>query len=148
VFCENLKSITVFTTVYEVSWDPILSQIIPAHTIFMAHPNIIFPSIPRSSKYSLPFTILNQNFLFISKCYYIWHIMSPSHSQWLNHYNNIWGKESIWNSSLCSFLQSPTTLCVAILKIHTHPQFMSEGERTFTPMHNTRQNYSFTYFTI
>lgn len=148
MFCRNLRSITIFTTVYEVSWGPILSQIIPAHTIFMTHPNIIFPSIPRSSKYSLPFMFLNQNFLFTSKCCYIWYMTIPSHPQRLNHYNNIWWKESIWNSSLCSFLQPPTTLCVTTPKIHIRPQFMPVGMRTFTPMHKTRQNYSFAYFTI
>jgi hypothetical protein len=58
---------------------PILSQINPVRNFLpyfqKIHPNIIFPSTPRSPELSLPFRFSNQNILRIShvshSCYFI-----------------------------------------------------------------------------
>jgi len=52
--------------------------------------NIIFPSTPRSSEWSLPFISSDQNFVIISHLSHACYIPRSSHSSWLDYSNNIW----------------------------------------------------------
>ena len=88
---------------------PVLSQLDPVHTatshILKVHLNIIIPSTPGSSKWSLSLRFPHQNPVHASphphKCY----MPRPSHSS-----RTILGEEyRTLSSSLCSFLHSPIT---------------------------------------
>jgi hypothetical protein len=71
-FYGNRRFITVFTDDRQV---PILSQINPVHAFPPYFPkinsNIIFPSMPRSSEWSLPFRFSYQNVFLVSPMLYV-----------------------------------------------------------------------------
>jgi hypothetical protein len=71
--------------------------------------NIVFPSKPTSSAWSLPFRFSTQNTVCISHLSRTWHIPRLSKPPWFRHPNNIWCS---W--SLCSLLQSPATSCLLV----------------------------------
>jgi hypothetical protein len=60
---------------------PILSHMHPVHTLptyfYMIHSNIIFPSMPRNSKWSLPFMLSNKNIVSISHLSHLCYMPHP-----------------------------------------------------------------------
>jgi len=103
--CKNLPLVSV------------LSQMHPVHTFSpyfpMIHSNIIFPSMPKSSAWFLPFIFSNRNFVCISHRSYPCYMPCPSHPPWLYHLNNIWSDITLvsiisvtgncMNARLCNF---------------------------------------------
>jgi hypothetical protein len=65
---------------------PILSQMNPVHTVqpyfHKTHSNIIFPSMPSSSKWSLPFRLPDKNFVCIFSLSCAAYMLHLSHPQW------------------------------------------------------------------
>jgi len=101
---------------------PIVSQMYPVHTFPpyypMIHFNIIFPSMPKFSEWSLPFSFFNKNIVSIYRLSHACFIPRPSHSPWFDHPNIIclsvqFMKLHIMQSSPASLLSSnilPSTL--------------------------------------
>ena len=90
---------------------PILSQLDPVHTstsyFLKIHLNFIFPSMPRSPKWSLSLRFRHQNPVYASPVTHMHYMPHPSHSFRFYHLNNIgWGVQII---QLLSFLHSPVT---------------------------------------
>ena len=77
---------------------PYLSQINPVHTppphppshFLMIHRNIILPSKPGSSKWSLSLRFPHQNPVYTSPLPHMCYIPRPSHSSRFDNPNNIW----------------------------------------------------------
>jgi hypothetical protein len=91
---------------------PTLSQIKPVHAFpsrLKIHLNIIPPSKPGSSKWSLSLRFLHQNHVRTSRphtCY----IRRPSHSYWFDHPNNIWSAVQIIKLLIMYFSPLPCYL--------------------------------------
>jgi hypothetical protein len=64
---------------------------------------IILPSMPKSSKWSLPFGLSDQNFVNISHLSHASQKPWPPHPPWFDYSTNIWWNK-LWSSSLCSLL--------------------------------------------
>jgi len=93
---------------------PVLTQISPVHTpipphVQKIHHNIIIPSTPGSSKWSLSLRFPHQNPVYTPPLPHMCHIPRPSHSSRFYHSNNICEQYRSLSSSLCSFLHSPVT---------------------------------------
>jgi len=69
---------------------PILCQTNPVHNFSFyfpkIHPIIILPSMPRSSKWSLPFRFSNKKFVCISHPFHVCYMSSPDYPLWLEAY--------------------------------------------------------------
>jgi hypothetical protein len=134
---------------------PILSQLDPVHTLISrflkTHLNIFLPSTPGSPKWSLlsgfptktPYTPF---FSPLSR-----YMPRPSHPNFIT--RTILGEEyRSLSSSLCSFLHSLVTLSLLsrnILLKHPQPTFLPQCERPrFSPIENSRQNYSSVYLDL
>jgi hypothetical protein len=99
-FCGR-RFITVFTPPPPPV--PVLSHKNPIHTLqpyFLRTLSDIFPSMPRSSEWSLPVRLLNQSFVRISS--HARYMPRPYHHSWFDH--AIWLRYKLWSSSLRSFL--------------------------------------------
>jgi len=89
---------------------PIQSQINLIHTFPLyfpkIHSNIIFPSMPRSFKWSRPFRFSNHNIVCISYLSHAWYMHHLNHPPWIGHpkYGEAY---KMWSSSLCSLFQLP-----------------------------------------
>jgi len=85
------------------------------------HSNIIFPSKPRSSKWSL-FRFPNQNIVRISQSFYPCYMSRPSHPPWFD-YRIIFGEAyKLRSSSLCCILQhlpNPSSLLIQSILLST-----------------------------
>jgi hypothetical protein len=71
------------------------------------HPWSIFHSMPRSSRWSLPFRFSNKNILWISHLSCVCYMSHPSHPPWFDHPNNIWWSIQVMKLLICSLLQPP-----------------------------------------
>jgi len=82
-----------------------------SHNFFKIQFNILLPSMPRSSKWFLPFSSYSQNFICIFLPYLPMHGACPAHVILLDLITLIiFGEEyKLWCSSLCSFLQLHVT---------------------------------------
>jgi len=94
------------------------------------HSNIIFLSMPRSSKWPLLFRLSNQNMVCISHLIYPCCKPRPSHPPWFDHLNDFWWSIQVMNfliiqtsSASCHFLplRSKYSPQPPVLK---HPQSM------------------------
>jgi hypothetical protein len=75
-------------------------QSTPSHPICVKiQSNIIFTSMPRSSKLSLPFSLTDQNFVWISHLSHACNMACQSHPPWLHHPNYIQWKVPLTTSS-------------------------------------------------
>jgi len=85
---------------------PILSQKNPVHTLPPYFPNIhsnmIFPSMPRSSKWSLSFTFSNPSIVHISHISHARYMPRPSHPASHHDPNNTWSSAQVMQSSPAS----------------------------------------------
>jgi len=82
--------------------------------------NIIFPSMPRSSEWFLPFRFPNQNIIFISHLSNACYKPRPSHPHWLDHPNNI--RRSVQVTELFIMLSSPASCRFLALRSKFSPQ--------------------------
>ena len=73
---------------------PILSQTSPVHALpahsLKIHFNIIHPSTPGSSNWSISLRFPHQNPVCTSSLPHIGYVPCPSHSSWFDHRNDIW----------------------------------------------------------
>jgi len=84
----------------------IFSKMNPVHTLPPYFPKInsgIFPSMPSSSKWSLPFMFSNQNIVCISHFFHACHIPCLSHVPWFDLPNNILWSLQLQSSSYAVF---------------------------------------------
>jgi len=92
---------------------PTLSQMTPVHnfsSLFSKiHSSITLPSMPKSSKWSLPFTFSDQNFVCTSHLCSEWSMHCPYHSLWFDHPNNIWRSTQVMELFIMQFYPSPTS---------------------------------------
>ena len=140
---------------------PILWQLDPVHTptsqFLKIHLNIILPSTPRFSKWSLSLGFPPQNPVYTSALPHTCYMPRPPHSPQFDHPNNNgWGVRSL-SSSLCSFFPLPCYIAPLrprycpqhlILK-HPQPTFLPHCELpSFTPVPHNRQYYSSVYLNL
>jgi len=101
----------------------ILSQMHPVHTspsyFPKIHSNIIYPSMPVSSKWSLPFQFSNQNTVYISHLFQACYMPCSSHP-WVDHPNNIWW--SVQVRKLLTMQSSPASSHFLLLRCKCSPQ--------------------------
>jgi hypothetical protein len=74
-------------------WSPFRARWIqstPFHPVSKILSNIILPSTPRSSEWSLPFMFSDEDFVLISHSSRACYVPQPSHPPWFGHRNNIW----------------------------------------------------------
>ena len=137
---------------------PILSHIDPVRALtshfLKIHLNIILPSTPGSSKWSLSFGFPHQNPVYTSTLPHIYYMSRSPHSSRFDHQNNIgWGVQVI---KLLTMQFSPLHYYHLPVRpkyspqhpIFKHPQptFLNQYQRPiFTPIQNNRQNYLFVY---
>jgi hypothetical protein len=100
---------------------PILSQMNPVHTFSSyfsnIHSYIIFPSIPRSSEWSLTPSVFQTKTLHISQLSRACYMLHPSHPLWFDHFNDI-----LWSIHVMKLLimqSSPAS------RLFSHPQLAS-----------------------
>ena len=92
---------------------PILSQINPvdaplSHVLKILF-NIILPSTPGCSKWSLSFRFPHQNPVCTSPINHKCYMPRPFHSSRFDHLKSVWSGLQSFSSSLCNFLYSPLT---------------------------------------
>jgi len=140
---------------------PILSQLDPVHTttshFLKIHLISILPSTPGLSKWSLSLRRPHQNSVYTSTLPHTCYMTRPSHSFRFDYPNNIgWGVQIIkllimqFSPFPCYFgpLRPTFSPQHPILK-QPEPTFLLQYERpSFTPIQNTRQNYSSLYLNL
>jgi hypothetical protein len=93
--------------------NPTLSQMNPVYTLISCSLRFIlilfFHQCLGLSKWSLPFTFHDYNFVCISHLPHVSYMSHPHHSPWFDCPNNIWWRVKLWSSSLCNFLHCPFT---------------------------------------
>ena len=98
---------------------PIQRQLHPVHAstshILNIHLNIILPSMPGSSKWSLSLRFPHQNLVYTFPLPHMCYLSYPSHSSWFDHPNNIWWAIQIINNNFglgsISALSAPWKHC-------------------------------------
>jgi len=141
---------------------PVLSQINPIHALptpfLKIHLNIILPSIPGSSKWSLSLRFPPpKNPVCTSPLLHVCYMAHPSRSSSYYHPNNIWWAVQIIKLLIMYFSLLPCYLIPLRPKyspkhpVFTHPQStcLSQCKRpSFTPIQNNRQNYISVYLNL
>jgi len=108
--------------------------------------DIILPSMPMSSEWSLHFKFSNQNVVWISHISHACYMLHPSHSPWFGHPTNI-----LWNKIVTKLLtvqSSQTSHHFSLLgpNIHLSTLFSNTSvyavslvwDQAFTPIQNNR----------
>jgi hypothetical protein len=85
---------------------PVLRHINPTQILqaYFYNFHFILPSTPVSSKWALPFTISNHNFVSISHLPHVRYMPRPYHCLWFGHLNNIWWTVQITEFVIMQFL--------------------------------------------
>jgi len=157
-FYENRVFITPFTIFCHLSlfWVRLI-QSVPTSHFLKIHFNIIFPSIPRSSKFSLTLKFPHHKRVCISSLSNTCHMPRPSHSSWFDHPNNIsWAVQIInllimHSSPLFFYLvpHRPKYLPQHPILKHCQSMFLPNCERPrFTSIKENRRNYISVYINI
>ena len=138
----------------------ILSQLDPVHIptshLLKIHLNIIVPSTPGLSKWSLSL-FSHQNPVYASPLPHTRYMPRPSHSSRFYHPNNNWWAIQIIKLLIRQFSPLPCYLVPLRPKYfpqhptlkHPQPAFLPQCQRpSFTPTQNNRQNYSSVYLSL
>jgi len=156
---EPRRFTTTFTSArhLSLSWAISIQSIPPTSNFLKIYLNIIFPSTPGSSKWSLSLRFLHQNPIYASPLPHTRYMSRPYHSSRFYHPNNFgWGVQIVklltMSFSLLSFcLVSPRPKYSPQQPVLKHPQltFLPQCQRLrFTPVQNKRQNYISVYLSL
>jgi hypothetical protein len=107
---RNLVSITVFTRPRH--WTLPWARLHPVRAFppyfCKIYLNVIVPSVPMFSTWSVPYRFSGQNFVCISHLSHACFMSHQAHHPWFVHFTLIiFGECEVWNLSLFSFLQAP-----------------------------------------
>jgi len=115
---------------------PILSHMHPVHTFPSyfpnIHSNIIFPSTPCSSMWSLPSKFYDQSFVYVSHLSHTCYMPRPSHPPPYDHPNNIW-----WSVLVMKLL---------IMQSSPFPYHFFPFRPKYSPQHPVFKHYESMFF--
>jgi len=100
--------------------EPARSSPCPTSHYLKIHLNIILPSMPGFSKWSLFLRFPCQKLVYASTLPHMWHTPHPSHSSWFNHQTVLGEQYRSLSSSLCSF---------------SNPCYLVPLSSTYSPQH-------------
>jgi hypothetical protein len=130
----------------------------PCHTshFLKIHLNIIFPSTPRSSNWSLYLRLTHQNSVYASPLHHTFYMHRRHHSSRFHHQNNIWWELQVIQLLIKYFFSTPVLPHPFYAQTFSSaPYFRTPSayvppqcERpSFKPIKNNRQNYSYSFIT-
>jgi hypothetical protein len=130
---------------------PILNQINPIHTniyFLDIRFNIILPSTPRPSKWSLSLRSLRQSSVCISPIFKTCHIPRPSRYSWFDHSNKEYMLRSTGHKALrCVVFSTPCYLILVMPKCLSEPYSWTSSAYMVCSSINVREQVSHPYKT-
>ena len=122
-FYGTRRFITVYTSGrhLSLSWASSI-QSMPPFPFLKIHFHIIFPSIPRSSKWFFYLQVPHQNPVCTSPVPHMCHIIHSCHSSWFDHPNHIWWGVEIMKLLQFHFVKIPLHQRTAFWSVINHVQ--------------------------